>query len=72
MCALQAGQIVELAAELTSCFALHSKHSICELVCRPQRFSNFRRIGPATSAAWAAGFSTFTRNFGCGFGVEGE
>src|SRR5205807_666346 len=43
MCVLHFGQIVEVAAELISCFALQSKHSMTELWCLLQKPSSFRK-----------------------------
>jgi len=65
--------IVELAAELTSCFALHSKHSISELWCLAQKPSIFwNNEGSVTVLAAAASTrSSFVRiRISC-FGAEG-
>src|SRR5207253_3893094 len=60
MCALHFGQIVEVAAELISCFALQSKHSMTELWCLFQKPSIFRKsdgsdesVSTGSSLAWS-------------------
>src|SRR5216684_3846191 len=68
MCALQPGQLVEVAASLTSCFRLHSKHATTRLRGRPQSPSN--RLGATTSAAGET--SSFARSFSSGFDADGE
>src|SRR2546428_1801847 len=56
MCALHPGQFVDVAASLTSCFRLHSKHATTRLRCRFQIPSNFRR-GDASASADFSSFS---------------
>jgi hypothetical protein len=68
MCALHPGQLVEVAASLTSCFRLHSKHATLRLRCRCQKLSDF--LKPEDSAAGAV--SSFGRSFNPDFGAEGE
>jgi hypothetical protein len=68
MCALHAGQIVEVAVPQTCCFRLHSKHSMTELCCRFQKSSNLPRM----EELGGAGVSSRTRNFKPGFGANGE
>src|SRR5438067_2402492 len=60
MCVLHFGQIVEVAAELISCFALQSKHSMTELWCLLQKPSSFRKrdgsdesVSTGSSLAWS-------------------
>src|SRR5438067_2880165 len=60
MCALQDGQIVEVAAPLTCCFRLQSKHSTTKLRCRFQRSSNLPRIEELPRG----GFSSLVGRFG--------
>ena|SRR5476651_1061962 len=67
MCLLQAGQIVELAASLISCFAPHSKHWTTELPRGLKRPSNFRKIDGSRSTTG----SSFDFNLICGLGAEG-
>src|ERR1041385_4758018 len=69
MCALHAGQIVEVAVPQTCCFRLQSKHSMMELCCRFQKSSNLPRM---EEVAGAAGASSRTRSFRPGFGANGE
>jgi hypothetical protein len=69
MCALQDGQIVEVALPQTCCFRLHSKHSMTELRCRFQKSSNLPRM---EEVGGAAGASSRTRSFRPGFGANGE
>jgi len=70
MCVLHFGQKLELAAELTSCFALHSKHSISELWCLVQNPSIFWNH-EGSGAAAASTRSSFGRiRISC-FGAEG-
>src|SRR5215469_1775211 len=69
MCALQEGQIVEVAAPETCCFRLHSKHSTIELVCRFQKSSSLPKIEEEVSGA---GASSVVRSFRPGFGAKGE
>src|ERR1700736_1969256 len=70
ICALHPGQLVDVAASLTSCFRLHSKHATTRLRGRPQSPSN--RFGPAVSATDAGETSSFPRSFSSGFGADGE
>src|SRR5215469_2687863 len=69
MCALQEGQIVEVAAPETCCLRLHSKHSMTEAVCRFQKFSSLPKIDDEPSCA---SVSSCVRSFRPGFGVKGE
>src|SRR6267143_3521074 len=59
MCALQPGQLVDVAASLTSCLRLHSKQETRRLRCRPHIASSFRWSGSSASGV-------------PGFGAEGE
>src|SRR6266478_2621384 len=68
MCALQDGQIVDVAAPETCCFRLHSKHSTTQLVCRFQKSSSFPKIDEEASGA---GASSVVRSFRPGFGANG-
>jgi hypothetical protein len=68
MCALQDGQIVDVAAPETCCLRLHSKHSMTEAVCRFQKSSSFPKIDEEVSCA---GGSSAVRNFRPGFGANG-
>src|SRR2546423_8088119 len=71
MWVLHFGQKLELAAELTSCFALHSKHSISELWCLFQNPSIFwRSEGSLAAAAASTRFSFGRIRISC-FGAEG-
>src|SRR5438045_4219519 len=67
MCALQDGQIVEVAAPLTCSFRLQSKHSTTKLRCRFQRSSNLPRIEELAGG----GSSSLVRSFRPGFGANG-
>src|SRR5712692_11513361 len=67
MCALHPGQFVDVAASLTSCFRLHSKHATTRLRCRFQSPSILRR--PDGSGAGAA--SSLGRSFRTCFGALG-
>ena len=68
MCALQDGQIVDVAAPETCCLRLHSKHSTTEVVCRFQKSSNLPKIDEEASGA---GASSDVRSFRPGFGTNG-
>src|SRR5436190_24282331 len=68
MCALQDGQIVEVAAPLTCCFRLQSKHSTTKLRCRFQESSNLPRIEELSGG----GSSSLVRSFRPGFGANGK
>lgn len=68
MCALQDGQIVDVAAPETCCFRLHSKHSTTQLVFRFQKSSSFPKIDEEVSGA---GASSVVRSFRPGFGANG-
>src|SRR4029434_7715286 len=68
MCALQDGQIVDVAAPETSCLRLHSKHSTTELVCRFQKSSSLPKIDEEASGA---GASSALRSFRVGLGANG-
>src|SRR5436309_4221328 len=68
MCALQDGQIVDVAAPETCCLRLHSKHSTTELVCRFQKSSSLPKIDEEVSSA---GASSVVRGFRAGFGANG-
>src|ERR1043166_4475680 len=68
MCALQDGQIVDVAAPETCCLRLHSKHSTTELVCRFQKSSSLPKIDEELSAA---GASWVVRSFRPGLGANG-
>src|SRR4030095_860892 len=68
MCALQDGQIVDVAAPETCCFRLHSKHSTTQLVCRFQKSSSFPKIDEEASGA---GASSVARSWRRGFGANG-
>src|SRR2546423_2134805 len=72
MCVLHLGQKLEVAAELTSCFALHSKHSIWELWCLPQKPSIFCKSDGslALDAASTRSSRGRSRTASC-FGAEG-
>src|SRR6266404_3424490 len=67
MCALQPGQFVEVAASLTSCFRLHSKHAITRIRCRFQKPSILRK--PVGAGAGAT--SSFGRSIRPAFGALG-
>src|SRR5438093_13268825 len=69
MCALQDGQIVDVAAPETCCLRLHSKHSTRQLVCRFQESSGLPKIDEGVSGA---GVSSVVRSFRPGFGANGE
>ena len=68
MCALQDGQIVDVAAPETCCLRLHSKHSTTELVCRFQKSSSLPKRDEEVSGA---GASSVVRSFRAGFGANG-
>src|SRR5215472_18630055 len=68
MCALQDGQIVDVAAPETCCLRLQSKHSTTELVCRFQKSSSLPKIDKEVSDADA---SSVVRSFRNGFGANG-
>src|SRR3954470_8863565 len=68
MCALQDGQIVDVAAPETCCLRLHSKHSTTVLVCRFQKSSNLPKRDEEVSGATA---SSVVRSFRTGFGANG-
>src|SRR4030095_201513 len=68
MCALQDGQIVDVAAPETCCLRLQSKHSTTELVCRFQKSSSLPKIEEEVSGA---GASSVVRSFRPGFGTNG-
>src|SRR5512132_1443918 len=68
MCALQDGQIVDVAAPETCCFRLHSKHSTTQLVCRFQKASSVPKIDEEVSGA---GASLVVRSFRPSFGANG-
>src|SRR5205809_4894639 len=68
MCLLHFGQIVECAAELTSCVALQSKHSMTALWCLLQKPSSFRKR--ERSATGSMG-SSLERRRTCTFGAKG-
>src|SRR5438552_11020834 len=70
MCVLHFGQKLELAAELTSCFALHSKHSISELWCLVQNPSIFWNKEGSVAAAASTRSSLGRIRISC-FGAEG-
>src|SRR4030095_13978770 len=67
MCALQDGQIVDVAAPETCCLRLHSKHSTTELVCRFQKSSSLPKIDEEVSDA---GASSVDRRFRPVFGAN--
>src|SRR5436853_4427415 len=66
MCALQPGQLVDVAASLTSCLRLHSKQETSRLRCRPQIASSFRWSGNSAGAADSS------LSFSPGLGADGE
>src|SRR5260221_1565461 len=66
MCALQPGQLVEVAWSLTSCFRLHSKHEMMRFFCRLQMFSSLRWSETSSTAPDSS------LSFSPGFGAEGE
>src|SRR5438552_17465587 len=68
MCALQDGQIVDVAPPENCCFRLHSTHSTTQLVCRFQKSSSFPKIDEEVSGA---GASSVVRSFRPGFGANG-
>src|ERR1700682_6143924 len=68
MCLLHFGQIVEVAAELISCVALQSKHSMIALWCLVQKPSSFRK---SDGSATVSSGSSFGRNRTPTFGAEG-
>src|ERR1700682_5534380 len=68
MCVLHFGQIVEDAAELTSCVALQSKHSMIALWCLVQKPSSFRM---SDGSATVSTGSSFERSRTSIFGAEG-
>src|SRR5262249_2319329 len=68
MCALQDGQIVDVAAPETRCLRLHSKHSTTELVCR---FQTSSRLPKRDEVVSGAGASSIARSFKPGFGANG-
>src|SRR5690349_1772704 len=68
MCALQEGQIVDVAAPETCCLRLQSKHSTTELVCRFQKSSSLPKIDEEVSGAAA---SSVVRSLRTGFGANG-
>src|ERR1700757_4316980 len=68
MCALQDGQIVDVAAPETRCLRLHSKHSMTELDCRFQKSSSLPKIDEEVSGA---GASCGVRSFRPGLGTNG-
>ena len=68
MCVLHFGQIVEVAAELISCVALQSKHSMTELWCLVQKPSSFRKSDGSGAASTG---SSFGRSRTSTFGAEG-
>jgi len=60
--------MVEVAVPQTSCFRLHSKHSIVELRCRFQKSSNLPKIEELSRT----GGSSLVRSFRTAFGAKGE
>src|SRR5437762_10933733 len=68
MCLLHFGQIVEVAAELISCVALQSKHSMIELWCLVQKPSSFRK---SDGSATVSTGSPFGRSRTSTFATEG-
>jgi len=60
--------MVEVAVPQTSCFRLHSKHSIVELRCRFQKSSNL----PSIEELSGGGASSLVRSFSPGLGANGE
>src|ERR1700682_5725120 len=68
MCLLHFGQIVEVAAELISCVALQSKHSMIALWCLGQKPSSFRK---SDASATVATGSAVGRSRTSTFGAEG-
>src|SRR5438093_339745 len=66
MCALQPGQLVDVAASLTSCLRLHSKQEMTRLRCRLQIASSFRWSGNSSAGAETS------LSFSPGLGAEGE
>src|ERR1700748_223796 len=69
MCVLHFGQKLDVAAELTSCFALQSKHSISALWCLVQKPSIFwsnegSLAGVAASTRSSLGRSRIVSCFG--------
>src|SRR5205085_4384736 len=71
MWVLHFGQKLELAAELTSCFALQSKHSISELWCLFQSPSIFRKSEGSLAGAAASTRSLLDRIRISALGAEG-
>src|SRR5262249_18125188 len=69
MCALQDGQIVDVAAPETCCLRLHSKHSTTELVWRFQKSSSLPKIDEEVSGTTVS--SVVVRSFRPGFGANG-
>src|SRR5450432_3254071 len=68
MCLLHLGQIVEVAAELISCVALQSKHSMIELWCLLQKPSSFWKID---GSAFLSMGSALGRSRTSSFGADG-
>src|SRR6266487_6374999 len=66
MCALQPGQLVEVAASLTSCLRLHSKQETSRLRCRLHIASSLRWSGNSAGAAESS------LSFRPGLGADGE
>src|SRR5260370_27690508 len=66
MCALHPGQLVELAASLTSCLRLHSKQETSRLRWRLQIASSFRWSGNSSDAPDSS------LSFSPGLGADGE
>jgi hypothetical protein len=60
--------MVEVAVPQTSCFRLHSKHSIVELRWRFQKSSNLPKIEELSRT----GGSSLVRSFRTAFGAKGE
>src|SRR5947208_14578196 len=71
MCVLHFGQKLDVAAELTSWRALHSKHSISELWCLFQSPSNFCRSEESLGETAASTRSSLGRSRISCFGAEG-
>ena len=70
MCALQPGQLVEVAASLTSCFRLHSKQATTRLRCGFHRFSI--RPNPVDSRGEAASLGEAIVGRATTLGAPGE
>src|SRR2546423_9264200 len=72
ICALHEGQMVELAAPLTSCLRLHSKHSTTVLRCGFHNPSRRRMNDGVAGTGGGVSARAFGTTAGARFGSDGE